>query len=60
MLFVTICFAIPAFTLAHMPAKETGPVERGVLSASLLAFIVAGLFLLSLCAAPKLGAATGD
>ena len=35
MLFVTICLAIPAFTLAHMPAKETGPVERGVLSASL-------------------------
>lgn len=43
MLFVTICFAIPAFTLAHLPPKEAGSIERGVLSASLLTFIVAGL-----------------
>jgi hypothetical protein len=43
MLFVTICFAIPAFTLAHMPPKEVGFAARSVLFASLLAFIVAGL-----------------
>ena len=44
MIFVSLCFAIPAFTLSHLSIRETPLWGRVMLVTSLALFVSAGLF----------------